>query len=143
MDDHTVDGWMYQGARPSNDNLAKIAKVLADRIEGSDTSGMTLELRALYWISDVAGLLADHIGADAVDNAIRGLHRYAEATYRLIEDQVPAEYGATDLTVLADLGVGARLANPLLAALLEHEPDDEWREDLRSTGIEWVGVFYR
>ena len=45
VDDHTLDAWMYRGARPSNDNLAKIAKVLADNIEGSTTSGIVLELR--------------------------------------------------------------------------------------------------
>ena len=137
VDDHTVDAWMYHGARPFNDNLAKIAKALADNIEDSNTSGIALELRALYWISDVAGLLAEHIGAEAVDDAIGRLHRYAEATYRIIEDQFPADDRATDLAVLADLGVGARLANPLLTALIEQESDDEWREDLRSTDMGW------
>ena len=138
VDYHTVDAWMYHGARPSNDNLVKIAESLADKIEGSTTSGITLELRAVYWISDVASLLAEHIGAEAVDEAIGRLHRYAEATYRIIEDQFPAEDRAANLIVLADLGVGARLANPLLTALIEQEPDDEWQEDLRSTGIDWV-----
>ena len=138
VDNHTVDGWMYHGARPSNDNLARIAEALADRIEGSNTSSIALELRALYWISDVASLLAEHIGAETVDEAIGRLHRYAEATYRIIEDQFPGEDRAVNLTVLADLGVGARLAKPLLAALIEHEPDEEWREDLRSTGMHWV-----
>ena len=138
VDDHTVDAWMYHGARPSNDNLENIATALAERLEGSTTSGIALELRALYWISDVAGLLAEHMGAEAVDEAIGRLHRYAEATHRIIGDQFPAEDRAASLTVLADLGVGTRLANPLLAALIEQEPDDEWREDLRSTGINWV-----
>ena len=31
VDYHTVDAWMYRGARPSNDNLAKIVKVLAEK----------------------------------------------------------------------------------------------------------------
>ena len=70
--------------------------------------------------------------------AVGRLHRYAEATYRIIEDQFPAEDRAANLTVLADLGVGARLATPLLTALIEQEPDDEWREDLQSTGMGWV-----
>ena len=137
-DSHTVDAWMYHGARPSNDNLAKIAKALADKIEGSTTSGIVLELRALYWVSDVTGLLAEHIGAEAADDAIGRLHRYAEATHRIIEDQFHAEDRSANLTLLAELGVGARLANPLLTALTEQEPDDEWREDLRSTGMDWV-----
>ena len=138
VDDHTLDAWMYRGARPSDDNLAKIAKVLADNIGGSNASSVALELRALYWISEVASLLAEHIGDEAVAEAVGRLHRYAEATYRIIEDQFPAEDRAANLTVLADLGVGARLATPLLTALIEQEPDDEWREDLQSTGMGWV-----
>ena len=138
VDNHTVDAWVYHGARPSHENLARIAKVLADKTEGSTTSGIMFELRALYWISDVAVLLAEHIGAEAVDDAFGRLHRYAESTFRIIEDQFPAEGRAASLTVLADLGVGARIANPLLTALIEQEPDGEWREDLRSTGMDWV-----
>ena len=138
VDDHTVDDWMYRGARPTDDNLASVSETLAAHIEGSNPSDIALELRALYWISDVAGLLAEHTGAEAVADAIGRLHRYSEATYRLIEDQFPAEDRVANLTVLADLGVGARLAEPLLTALVEQEPDEAWREDLRSTGMGWV-----
>ena len=107
-DDHTVDSWMYHGTRPSNDNLTRIAQVLADRIETSTPSGIALELRALYWISDVGHLLAGHIGAEAVDTAIGRLHQYAGAAYRIIEDQFPAKDRTAILALLADLGVGAR-----------------------------------
>ena len=138
VDDHTVDAWMYRGARPTDDNLASVSETLAAHIEGSNPSDIALELRALYWISDVARLLAEHTGAEAVDDAIGRLHRYSEATYRLIEDQFPAEDRVANLTVLADLGVGARLAEPLLTALIDQEPDEDWREDLRSTGMGWV-----
>ena len=138
VDDNTVDVWMYRGARPSNDNLAKLACTLADKIEGSNPSDIALELRSLYWVSDVAALLAEHIGAEEADDAIVRLHRYSEATYRLIEDRFPAEDRVASLTVLAELGVGARLAEPLLRALIDEEPDEDWREDLRSTGIGWV-----
>ena len=54
--DNTVDAWMYHGARPSDENLARIAETLADRIEGSIPGNISLELRSLYWISDVATL---------------------------------------------------------------------------------------
>ena len=138
VNDNTVDAWMYHGARPSNDNLAKMAETLADGIEASNTADIALELRALYWVSDVAALLPEHIGDKAVDGVIGRLRRYAEATYRTIDDQFPAENRTDDLTVLADLGVGARFAEPLLSALIEQESDDEWREDLRSTGMDWI-----
>ena len=136
--DNTVDAWMYDGARPSNNNLTKLAETLAEHIEGSGTARIALELRALYWVSDVAELLTEHIGAIAVDEVVRRLRKYAEEAYHIIDDQFPAENRPTDLTVLADLGVGARVAEPLLSALIEHESDDEWREDLRSTGLRWI-----
>ena len=138
VNDNTFGAWMYHGARPSNDNLTKIAKVLADNNEDSNVASIALELRALYWVSDVATLLAEHIGAEAVDEAVGRLRRYAKEAYRIIDDQVPAKDRQESLTVLADLGVGARIAEPLLAALIEREPDAEWREDLRSTGMRWV-----
>lgn len=136
--DHTVDAWMYDGARPSNDNLAKLAETLAEHIEGTDTASIALELRALYWVSDVAALLAEHIGAAAVDEVVGRLRKYAEEAYCIIGDRFPAEDRPGDLIVLADLGVGARGAAPLLSALIEREPDGEWREDLRSTGLRWI-----
>ncbi len=136
--DNTVDAWMYHGARPSSDNLAKIAETLANEIPDSNAADIALELRALYWVSDVAALLSEHIGGRATEKVIGQLRRYAEATYRAIEEQFSTENRSEDLTVLADLGVGARLARPLLASLIEHEPDDGWREDLRATGMDWV-----
>ncbi len=138
VDDHTVDSWMYKGTRPTDHNLARTAEVMANNTEGSMTSDIALELRALYWVSDVAALLSEHIGSQAVDDAIGRLHRYAESTYRAIDDRLPAENRAEDLTVLADWGVGSRLAEPLLSALIEQERDDEWREDLRPFGIDWI-----
>ena len=135
---NSVDGWMYRGVRPSNDNLARIAETLASRIEGSTAANISLELRSLYWISDVAALLSEHIGVEAVAEAIGRLRRYAEETHRTIEDRFTGEDRAADLAVLADLGVGARIAEPLLSALIEQERDDEWREDLRATGIDRI-----
>ena len=136
--DNTVDAWMYDGARPSNDNLANLAQTLAEHIEGSDAASIALELRALYWISDVAELLAAHIGDAAVGEIIEHLRKYAEETHRIIDERFPGEDRPADLTVLADLGVGARVAGPLLSALIECETDGEWQEDLRSTGLRWI-----
>ena len=136
--DNTVDAWMYDGARPSNDNLTKLAETLADQIEGSDAANSARELRALYWISDVADLLAEHIGDATVVEVVGRLRKYSEETYRILDDRFSAADRPVDLTALADLGVGARVARPLLSALIELEPDEEWREDLRSTGLRWI-----
>ena len=134
--DNAVDAWMYRGVRPSNDNLAKIAETLASRTGGSNSAGISLELRALYWLSDMAALLTEHIGVEAVDESVGRLRRYAEEAYGAIDDRLLGEDCAANLAVLADLGAGARIAEPLLTALIENEPDEEWREDLRYTGMD-------
>ena len=138
VDDHTVDDWMYRGARPTNDHLADLARVLADGIEGVTKPALERELRALYWVSDVAVLLAEHMGAESVEEAVGRLRRYAAVAHSLIDDHFPLEDRVANLTVLADLGSGARVAEPLLAALVQLEYDPEWREDLRATGTKWV-----
>ncbi len=138
VSDHTVDAWLYDGTRPSNENLTKLAETLAERIEGSDAASVGLELRALYWVSDVAALLAEYIGTAAVADIVGRLRKYAEEAYRIIDDQIPTQDRPTDLTVLADLGVGARIATPLLSGLIARESDGEWREDLRSIGLRWM-----
>jgi len=135
VDEHTVDGWMYGGARPFDDNLARLANILADNIDEANAPGTRLELLALYWISDVTELLAEYIGYESVRNLVRQLHRYAKETYHIMEDQLPAADQIADLTVVADLGVGARLAHPLLSTLIEREENDEWQEDWSTTTI--------
>ena len=135
---NAVDGWMYSGARPLNDNLVSIADVLADSA-GADSAGLERELRALYWISDVAELLVEHIGEEAVVEAMSRLRRYAGLAFDVIADRVRVEGRAEMLRALADRGVSARDAGPLLAALRAQESDAEWREDLRCRGgMSWI-----
>ena len=129
---------MYQGTRPADERITRLSEALSGGIEGTNAVSIATELRALYWVSDVAALLSEHIAVDAVDEVIGRLHRYAEATYGIIDDQFPVEDRTEALTSLSDLGVGARLSEPLLTALIEQEPDEEWREDLKSTGMDWI-----
>lgn len=138
VDDHTVDAWMYRGVRPSDDNIVKLGEQLGGRGGLPDIPSLVKELRALYWVSDLADLLAEHIGAGAVDAAIGRLHRYAEETYRLISHQVPDEERSTTLVALAEMGVNCRHAKPLLSALIAQETDPEWKQDLRATGMDWI-----
>ena len=138
VDDHTVDAWMYKGARPSDDNIKKIGEQLAARGRLPDAQVLVRDLRALYWLSDVVDLLAEHIGDEAVETAIGRLHRYAAETYQVIDGQVPCEERLTVLPGLVELGVNCRHAKPLLSALIDQEFDPEWREDLSATGLGWI-----
>ena len=84
VDDHTVDAWMYRGARPSDDNIVKLGEQLGGRGGLPDTPSLVKELQGLYWVSDVADLVAEHIGSEVVDAAIGRLHRYAEVAYHML-----------------------------------------------------------
>lgn len=136
--DHTVDAWMYKGARPSDDNIKKIGEQLSARGGLPDAQVLVRDLRALYWLSDVVDLLAEHIGDEAVETAIGRLHRYAAETHQVIDGQVPCEERLTVLPGLVELGVNCRHAKPLLSALIDQESDPEWREDLSVTGMGWI-----
>ena len=136
--DHTVDDWMYHGARPSDDNLAKLASVLSQNSESSSATFIGQELRALYWVSDVASLLAEHIGAEAVSEGVQRLLQYTEAIHGLVEERFPEVERGEALAALAELGSGARVAEPLRAALIREELDASWRAALTAVGDDWI-----
>ena len=138
VDDHTVDAWMYKGARPSDDNILKIGEQLGNRGGIPNAQVLVRDLRALYWLSDVVDLLAEHISAEAVDTALGRLRRYADEAHQIIDRQVPHEERSAALPALVEMGVNCRYAKPLLSALIDQEGDPEWREDLSATGMGWI-----
>ena len=138
VDDHTVDAWMYQGARPSDDNIVKIGGQLGGRGGVPDAQTLVRDLRALYWISDVADLLAERIGDQAVATALGRLRRYAAEAHQMIDRHLPDEERSAALPGLVEMGVNCRHAKPLLSALIDQESDPEWREDLSATGMGWI-----
>ena len=55
----------------------------------SSATSIGQELQALYWVSDVASLLAEHIGAEAVSEGVQRLFQYTEAIHGLVEERFP------------------------------------------------------
>ena len=135
---NTVDGWMYGDVRPSDDNIITIARMLAVKNPLMEESSVIRELRTLYWLSDIATLLAERIGADAFNKAVLRLRLYAEQAYQAIDELLPVGDHQSNLTELVNLGVRSRYAGRLLSSLAVHESDDEWVEDLEAAGSDWV-----
>ena len=137
---NTAEVWLYNGVRPSDANLVKIAKALAPGIEAAEGRQLLRELRRLYWASDLAEVLAQHIGAEAVGDILERLRQYATLVHRIIDDGTIVQIDQTDLIELATLGHRSPLAQPLLAALHSSESDQEWRADLqvKGTDLAWV-----
>ena len=141
--DSTVEGWVYHGARPSDENIAKIGKALAPDCDLHECDRIVRNLRLLYWVSDIAGILGNHVGAEAVEDLVDHLRRYSSQAYLAIDELPAADPSPNNLVELATAGASAPLAQPLLAILANHESDDEWKEYLLSAGSDWVGRVLR
>ena len=80
---NTAEGWLYEGALPGDGNLRKIGKALASRKSDGDAARTTRDLRLLYWVSEVAAVLAEHVGEEVVADLLQRFHRYAIQVYRI------------------------------------------------------------
>ena len=137
---NAAEAWLYNDVRPSNNNLTGIAKALTPASRASEGKVLRRELKRLYWASDLAELLAEYIGTEAVADVVRRLRQYVTLAHRIIDDGTIGQVDQTDLIELATLGHRSPLAQPLLAALHSSESDDEWRTDLqvKGTDVDWV-----
>ena len=134
----TVEAWVYHGVRPFDERLMRIAKALGSKGEHSEWHEIARELRRLYWTGDVAGVVKEFIGTEAVGQIIGRMGRYATLLYGIIEDKVDSETRAADLADIGTLGVHSRLSETLLNALSSHESDVEWKQDITAAGSNWI-----
>ncbi len=135
----TVEAWLYQGKRPGDDNLANIAKAFSQESGESETELVLRELRRLYLTSDIAGLLEEFIGTEAVSEMLGRLRRYSSQVYQVIKDGTLVRFRIDDLIDIVRFGADSRLSDPLLAVIRTFETDDEWKEDLLAADSDWVG----
>ena len=135
---NAAEAWVYNGTRPSDENLTKVALVLSPANEPSETKRVLQELRRLYWISDIAGLLENFIGPQAVDDILVRLKTYSCQALRIIDERV-SEDRLTDIAAeLASIGTHCHFAQSLLAELASHESDAGWQEDLKAASGNWI-----
>ena len=135
---NAAEAWVYSGTRPSDENLSKIAVVLSPANEPHETIRVLQELRRLYWISDVAGLLENFIGSEVMDEIPVRLKTYACQALRIIDDRVSEDRRPDIAAELASIGTHCHFAHSLLAEMASHESDTEWQEDLKAAGGDWI-----
>ena len=138
VSDNTVGAWLYEGARPSDGNLVSIAWTLDPGIDPGERNCLLPELRRLYWASDVAGILSEIVGAEAVGEIIGRLRRYATLLCGIIDDRVDVAVRPDVLDSLATLGARSEFSGALLEDLVTLEPDREWKEDLAEVTSNWT-----
>ena len=134
----TVEAWVYNGVRPSDRHLVEIAKALASKDESPEWRGIARELRRLYWTGEVAAILEEYIGSESVAETLGRIRQYVSLLYDIIDDRVDCETRSADLTDVGTLGVHSRLSETLLNALISHESDVEWKQDIAAAGTNWI-----
>lgn len=138
VSDNAAQAWLYQGARPTDDNLAGIARALASNTENDESNRLLRELRKLYWVSDLAEILGGFIGDEAVDEMLIHLRRYASLLCDIIDDKIDKPVRSDVLGSLAAVGAHSEFSGSLLTALVSHEPDIGWKEDLTAAASDWT-----
>ena len=137
VSNNTVEAWMYRGARPTDENLSGVAEALTPEDDPGERDRILLQLRRLYWTSDVTGILERHLGSEVVRDILGRVHTYASQACRLIDERIGPETRADVLSELATLGAHSDFAGPLLSALATNESDDGWRNDLLAANSDW------
>ena len=138
VDINTVDGWVDHGSRPHTKNLRNLAKALA-KVGDSDERARTFrELRRLYWASDLAELLGEHVGTEAAADIVQHLKSYAALVCDSLENDFNEESRPAALADILALGTGSKFSDPLLNAIAGNETDDEWISDIMAAGSDWV-----
>ena len=138
VSDSTVEAWLYEGSRPTDQNLAAIARALTPNGTDDEFNSLLKELRRLYWTSDVADILSQFIGAATVDEIMGRLRRYSTRLYGIINHKVDPAKRADVLRDLVSLGAHSDFSAAILTALLPDEPDSERRDDLAAATSDWT-----
>ena len=135
---NTVEAWMYNGARPSDGSLTKIAKALGRECKPSERRRILRELRRFYWSRDIVALIGELIGTGASDDIVCHFRQYSSQVHRIIDAETTAETQQDELVDIAVLGARSTFSMPLLAALTVLELDEEWKEDISAVSSDWL-----
>lgn len=138
VDQNAVERWIYDDARPTDENLLKIVRALTWNELPECRDQMTRDLRRLYWISDIMWMLSKYLGTDAVNDIADRLYGYTCRAYGILAEEPFADRSAYRMAEMASRGAASELGRHLLARLSENETDEEWRLDLSASGSDWV-----
>lgn len=137
VSENTIDAWMYQNVRPSDDHLIQIAAAFARCSDEYDCDALMAELRRFYWASDIVALIDEYIGPERTVDVVQHIHKYTALACSLIDDGSAGVVEASHLIDLLHYGVHVDLARRILSELMNRESDDEWKEDLKWAGVSW------
>ena len=143
---NAVAAWLYNGARPSDKNIVKIASALTNGAKSASRTALANEIRRFYWFADVSELVIGLIGKDAVEDLAIHIYQYAKWTDRLILLLRREAVDNPDLesvipTMILDLylyGSRTEYGKYFLTRIAESETDAEWKLDIEAAGGDWM-----
>ena len=141
---NAVSDWLYNGARPSDKNIVKIASALTNNAKSANRNALANEIRRFYWFADVAELARGLIGTDATEDITRRICQYAVWTDCILKDaKLRADAGGElDVYVLASRlltgGTSSKTSEVFLEVMEESETDAEWKLDLDAAAGNWL-----
>ena len=138
VSENTVEAWLYRGARPCDGNLARIASTLVSDSDPEKCDRLLREFRKFYWARDLARILGELIGPESGEEIVNRLPQYASLLYGIINDRSDTAGRRDILNSLATHGARSEFSPALLAALVPHEHDREWKEDLKAAASDWT-----
>ena len=139
----SVDDWLYNGVRPSDKNIVRIASALTKNDKSASRKALANELRRFYWFADLADLAAGLIGAEAAEDLAQRICQYAawtnsalmDAERRAAEQDLDAYPLAFGLLLA---GSTAEVSEVFLEILERNETDAEWKLDLKAAYGDWL-----
>ena len=143
---NSVAAWLYNGARPSDKNIVKIASALTRNDKSASRNALANEIRRFYWFADVAELVSGLIGTGAAKDLAIHLCQYVEWTAMLIlslrlEAEDNPDWESEIPAMILDLylyGSRSKYRTYFLESIAEIETDAEWKLDIEAAGGDWM-----
>ena len=139
----SVDNWLDGKNRPTTENIAAIANVLAPRMRGVGAQQLLKDIRLQFALATLADLLAAEIGRDQVIDLSTALIRFIwqitqdvnEMERPPIEEACRAEYDAMAF------GTAHPSTHALLRNLAILETDADWKQNIIAASLDWSLAF--
>lgn len=137
--DNTVDAWFDDGARPSKDNIEKLAKLFESLCDW-DRSTIASWLDRQYSFSDLADRLAQVVGRAEVRDCAKALNRFVYRSSEGLDSHSKLTGRDADIAqfVLMTGGIASPGGPSLIGGLYKQEEDPLWRAVLNDSTQSWI-----
>ena len=141
--DTTVDNWLDGKNRPTTENIAALAEVLAQHMDDVTPERLDVDIRRQFTFAHIADLLVPLVDRETIIELSTALVRFV---WRITQDvkgknrQPIEEAAGAELTTLR-FGTAHPLSHTLLKNLAYAEPDSNWQKHILASAGSWDLAF--